>query len=90
MSISAHLVPLDDVLVGGEATLVAPANAMRIHLIVVNNSTGVGVRCGDKTVHAKRGARLAPSSTRDIQTRGPVYMASEGDPVWISVTDDIR
>ena len=94
MSISAHLAPLDDVLVGDKPVMLAPANAMRIHLIIHNNapaSSGSGIRWGDATVRKDRGCKLSANTSRDIQTRGPVWAVSETtDTVWVSMTDDIR
>ena len=82
--------PKVDVTVTGTATLIAAQNAFRYALNCTNNSTSVHVRWGDSTVTATTGQRLSASTAIEIQTRGPIYMISEGANVTVSCTEESK
>ena len=83
-------VPLADVTVTGTATLIRAANSQRAALSCTNHSTSVHVRWADSTVTTTAGQRFSADRTISIQSRGPIYMISEGANVTVSCTEELR
>lgn len=85
---SSNIIPIADVTVTSTATLIRPENVFRFGISCTNHDAAVHVRWGSASVTATKGQRFAAGASIEINTKGPVYMISEGADVTVSCTEE--
>lgn len=79
-----------DVVVTSTQVQIQPANSARVVLTCTNNDSANGIRIGDNNVSASSGQRVPPGGTFSVTATPAVFGFSEGGPVVVSCTEEIR
>ena len=79
-----------DVTVTSTQTQIQPANSARVVLTCTNNDAANGIRIGDNNVSASSGQRVPPGGTFAVTATPAVLGFSEGGPVVVSCSEEVR
>lgn len=82
--------PFADVSVTSVVTQIRAANSARITLTCTNNDSSTAIRIGDSTVSISRGQRVPAGGSFSVTATPAIFGFSEGGPVTISCTEEIR